>query len=506
MHGTLNRGRDVNGDTNGRYHRNSIVWSTCVSDHHSQRVGSTRPLPRTHVENVFSCSHGPLIGVRLRVDALIDHSSIRLIELTSIIMVEIIKKLRARAFSGKVQITQAAERAWVAKLKADVCSYPTRYARLVIGGAELAPTTGMRHIHFYVEFTYQRSSPALRALMHMTELKPWFIAANRSDRDRIIEHHCKVLTKEDPLVRTLMNYPDHLVKSSDESVEPPIKRVKVTQDDIRAAVETGNIENVKQLGYMTYIKCKGALEAECARFRPKTPDIKHTHLWVVGPTGSGKTAYIMRTWPNAYQKDLCNPNFEEYNNESIVVMDDMDNKRLRHMTVGKLKNLCNPAGTRCKVNYGTVFVKAQIIVTSQYTIEECFKHKGKKQFVSRDDEIVENIKDDPDYQAIARRFDQVNIRDLLFQANLQLKSKGDIAALTPEQSAAYDLFEPYDIEKRNCDAYSECNRSWGTLQPDTMSTVSTQTVDPQDAFDAKYRILNTVRAMEAGTHVLVGER
>ena len=112
MHGTLNRRRDVNGDTNGRYHRNSIVWSTCVSDHHSQRVGSTRPLPRTHVENVFSCSHGPLIGVRLRVDALIDHSSIRLIELTSIIMVEIIKKLRARAFSGKVQITQAAERAW----------------------------------------------------------------------------------------------------------------------------------------------------------------------------------------------------------------------------------------------------------------------------------------------------------------------------------------------------------------------------------------------------------
>ena len=126
--------------------------------------------------------------------------------------------------------------------------------------------------------------------------------------------------------------------------------------------------------------------------------------------------------------------------------------------------------------------------------------------MSPDNEIVENIKDDPDYQAIARRFVQVNIRDLLFQANLQLKSKGDIAALTPEQSAAYDLFEPYDIEKRNCDAYSECNRSWGTLQPDTMSTASTQTVDPQDAFDARYRILNTVRAMEAGTHVFVGER
>ena len=115
-----------------------------VWDHHSQWIGSTRPLPRTHVENVFSCSHGPLNGVRLRIDALTRHSSIRLIKLTSITMVEIIKKLRARAFSGKVQITQAEERAWVAKLKADVCSYPTRYARLVIGGAELAPTTGMR--------------------------------------------------------------------------------------------------------------------------------------------------------------------------------------------------------------------------------------------------------------------------------------------------------------------------------------------------------------------------
>ena len=159
-------------------------------------------------------------------------------------MFEIIKKLRARAFSGKVQITQTEERAWVAKLKADVCSYPTRYARLVIGGAELAPTTGMRHIHFYVEFVFQRSSSALPALMHMNELKPWFIAANRNDRDQIIEHHCKALTKEDPLVRTLMNYPDHLVQSSDESVEPPAKRVKLTQHAIRAAVETGNIDTV----------------------------------------------------------------------------------------------------------------------------------------------------------------------------------------------------------------------------------------------------------------------
>ena len=146
---------------------------------------------------------GHLNGMRLRIDALTRHSSIRLIELTSIIMVEIIKKLRARAFSGKVQITQAAERALVAKLKADVCSYPTRYARLVIGGAELAPTTGMRHVHFYVEFVFQRSSTALPALMHMDELKPWFTAANRNDRDRIIEHHCKVLTNGSSLVNTL---------------------------------------------------------------------------------------------------------------------------------------------------------------------------------------------------------------------------------------------------------------------------------------------------------------
>ena len=155
-------------------------------------------------------------------------------------------------------------------------------------------------------------------------------------------------------------FPLHPVDVTSTDDERPAKRAKTTSEDLRNAIESGDIQRVKDLNYMLYIKSKGSIEAECAKYRQATDDKVYEHLWIVGSTGKGKTAYIKRNWPDAYWKDCCNSNFEEYNGEDVVVLDDFDNKRLRLMTVGKLKNLCNPAGDRCKINYGTVHVKAHL--------------------------------------------------------------------------------------------------------------------------------------------------
>lgn len=382
---------------------------------------------------------------------------------------------RSRAFTIRVQLSEYEQEQWLPKIKADVMTYPTRFEKIVIGGPELAPTTGMRHVHIYVAFEHAKSKNQLPVLLQLHGLRPWIECAVKQDADRIVKHHCKLESKQDPLVLKLFEFPEELITSDSDVDARPLKRAKTTQDELRAAIETGNIDVVKNLNYMLYIKSKTAIEAECVKFRPSTDDRVYEHLWITGSTGKGKTALIKRLWPDAYWKDCCNPNFEEYNNQEVVVFDDFDNKRLRLLTVGKLKNLCNPAGDRCKINYGSCYVKAMIIVTSQYSLRDCFKHKGKHRVPVNPDWNIEEdpIDEDPDYQAIKRRFTEISIDKLLFQHNLQLKSKAAIRDLTPEQQASYDVFEPYDPEhNREVDMYSECNQSIRSSR-----TVGTQTSD-----------------------------
>lgn len=434
------------------------------------------------------------------------------------------KPLRSRSFTIRLQISKAEQDAWMPQLKADVLSYPTRFVELVVGGPELAPSTGMRHVHIYVAFEHQRLKQQVIKLLHLDPFNPWFEVANRNDRDRIIAHHLKDSTKEDLQVRCLLRFPEFASEPrTDDAAPRPSKFAKMTGDQFRDLVESGDLEGVKQADYRGYLRMKGSIEAEIAKFRPKTADIYHEHLWIKGATGTGKTAFIKKKWPDSYLKDCCNANFEEYNNESVVILDDFDNKRLRLMTVGKLKNLCNPAGDRCKINYGTVHVKAKIVVTSQYSIKECFKHKGKAKFIPLNaDPVDDDVESDPDYQAIKRRFKEVDIKNLLFEEGIQLKSKSAIKNLTPEQQNAYDVFEPFDPEhNREADCYSECNQSsFRTPSVATNSTKDESRKNPESivddgtriimnqngyaetvqATDPKYRIMETVRQMNAGTY------
>jgi hypothetical protein len=342
-------------------------------------------------------------------------------------------------------------------------TYPTRFTRLLVSGAEICPTTQRRHIHVYVEFEYQKAMSQLDRLLRFTGLpKPFINAATRSDYSRIRADYIKTETKED--LDRLVNIEWPIVldteQDSEAEMERPTKKLKLLDHELRSLVESNNIEEIKRRDYRLYLRMRSSIEAEAGKHRVKTPDEEKEHLWIVGYTGQGKTAIVHKLWPDAYQWDLCNPNPEEYNNESVVVLDDMDNKRFRLLTSGKLKNLTNAAGTRCKVNYGSVFMKATIIVTSQYSLKDCFKYKGKARFQTNPDFATEepDIEDDPDYQAIARRFKEVDavsfIRD---ECKLQLMSKEEIKTLTPEQRSSYEIFKPYVGSE-----YSEQNYNPGT--------------------------------------------
>lgn len=388
--------------------------------------------------------------------------------------------IRARAFSLVLFISKIEQDAWLPLIKADVASYPTRFARLLVSGAELCPTNSRRHVHVYVEFDAQKHNGQLDRFLHLVGIeKPFIKSACRGDYNRIRQDFTKIESKEDPNVLLLIDFPSKKLHArteddTDTMDDRPSKKVKMANHELRALVESGNIEAIKDWNYNFYLRNKGSIEAEAAKYRPKTLDEVKEHLWIVGKPGTGKSAITQYLWPDAYQKDLCNQNFEEYNGEKIVVLDDMDNKRLRQMTVGKLKNLCNPAGIQCKVNYGTVHVKSQIIVTSNYTIKECFKHKGKKQYVPNPDHMQdeEPIEEDVDYIAIVRRFKEVTIEELLLEHKLRLMTKDQIANLSPEEKGTYQIFEEFDAY--SCNGEININGRYGSsVTSDDRSTGAT---------------------------------
>ncbi len=363
--------------------------------------------------------------------------------------------IRSRAFIFVLFISKQEEEAWLPIVKADLESYPTRFCRLLISGAELCPTTQRRHVHVYVEFEYQKQASQLDRLLRLTGLpKPYIQAATKGDYSRIRTDYVKTTTKEDPDVLINIEWPALLdTNDEDTDCDRPMKRTKLSDHELRQLVETGNVEEIKNRDYRFYLRQKSSIEAEAGRHRPKTLDIQHEHLWIVGYTGSYKTSFCKFLYPDAYQWDLCNPNPEEYNKEDVVIMDDMDNKRMRLLTVGKLKNLCNPMGTRCKVNYGAVYVKSRIIVTSQYTLKECFKHKGKAKFIPNPDFNIpeDKVEDDPDYQALNRRFREVTIDQYLAEHKKTRLSKDKIKQLTLEEKSRCEFFVDTD------EAYTESN-------------------------------------------------
>lgn len=372
--------------------------------------------------------------------------------------------IRSRAFTLRVDLIPTEQAGWLPKMLADVDSHPTRFARLVIGGPEIAPTTGLRHVHVYVEFDNQKTAPQIIKLLHLTGLVHWIKPAQKKDSDNICKHHCKFESKEDETVLSLLQHPATLKIEEDQDSDEvqPSKKQKCSMDQIRRIIETtGDVEQVKNLSYATYMRSSGFIDKECAKYRPKTENVKQNHIWIHGDPGTGKTAICHVLFPDAHFQDVCNPNFEDYNNHQTVVFNDFDNQTLRLFTVAKLKNLCDPAGAKCKVNYGCVHVKARIVVTSNFTIAQAFQYKGKNA-KWQDDFDESNI----DYQAIKRRFKEVHINKYLFKQNLQLKSKSGLREAKNEE----DCFEPFDPEHKTDDDYSECNYSEKSTQTDWTNT------------------------------------
>lgn len=123
-----------------------------------------------------------------------------------------------------------------------------------------------------------------------------------------------------------------------------------------------------QVRFRSYRTCKEIARDHMAK---KAEAEDTTGIWVYGPAGCGKTRWAYDNYPNLYIKGL-NKWWDGYQDEEAVLVDDMDpdiGKCLRAM----LKHWTDRYPFKAETKGGAMNIRPKtVIITSQYSIEECF--------------------------------------------------------------------------------------------------------------------------------------
>jgi len=111
------------------------------------------------------------------------------------------------------------------------------------------------------------------------------------------------------------------------------------------------------------------------------------HLWIVGPTGSGKTSQATRDHPGAYIKDPVNRWWDGYEGQEVVIIDDFDKFQVKQG--GDMKRWLDRYPFQAEFKGGMEMMRPRkVIVTSQYYPSEIWDDEKTVEAIMRRVKVV----------------------------------------------------------------------------------------------------------------------
>lgn len=239
---------------------------------------------------------------------------------------------------------------------------------------------GYEHLQGFVGFKFQKPMSVVKRILGRDDIHVEIMKGRLSDNER----YC---TKQGSFDHEFGDVPADRKQAGE-------KRWNIARDKVRQ----DKVQDLEEEDFEIYTKYGKRLK-EMARDRrdvkPIDGDLKDRNIWIYGEPGTGKSRLVRKTYPakQLYLKD-CNKWWDGYDDQPFVLIDDIDNK---WKGINKLKNWADHYPFKPEIKGGNLGVirPTSIIVTSNYCIHECTD--GDVTLAS----------------ALERRFDQVNIEELL---------------------------------------------------------------------------------------------
>lgn len=239
------------------------------------------------------------------------------------------------------------------------------YAYLTFG-REVAATTGTRHLQGYIRFVNGKSVSAARRLLSGAHV----------ERAITVTAAIEYCHKEGDFVEFGVRPQDDAARG-----EAEIQR----WEESWALAKAGRVEEVP---VDIRVRCYGTLRRIEKDFMVRPDSLPNPcGVWIHGESGIGKTAAVYSKYPDLYSKN-CSKWWDGYQGQDVVLFDDMD------PDVGKwsgrfFKIWTDERPFIADVKGGSVSIRPhKFIVTSQYTIEECFPDVKTAMAVSRRCRVV----------------------------------------------------------------------------------------------------------------------
>lgn len=225
-------------------------------------------------------------------------------------------------------------------------------------GEEVCPTTQRKHLHFYIELTKKRRFTALGKLFGC-HIEP-------------IKNHPK---SGKPMHREAWDYTQK-DKVYISQGEPPAPEEHEAKEDkfavcIKLASE-GLLHEIRDRYPSMYVchLSKWKLIAQERQTKEEMPD--RICIWLHGKAGIGKSRWVYSHFPSAYRKNAGEVQFERYQQEPVIVIEDYLPEH-RSDWKYQILLLSDRYPSMMKVRYGSACMAHKLLIcTSNYRLNEVF--------------------------------------------------------------------------------------------------------------------------------------
>ena len=229
---------------------------------------------------------------------------------------------------------------------------------------------GTPHLQGYVQFKTEKSLKQLKALMPRAHVEP-----RMGPIDKAIEYCHKD-----------NDYEEHgqKPKMPKEKGEGEKKRWR----RIYEKAEEGDEEWLKENEPNVAFKHMATFRSHKKAKRDPLNYVDTPHEWWVGPTGTGKSKKVWDEYPTHYAKEKnkwwCN-----YTGQDTVVIEEADPKNMEHLA-DRLKVWADRYPFPGEIKGGRIegIRPLKVIVTSNYTPEECFPNQNDLEPILRRFKVV----------------------------------------------------------------------------------------------------------------------